>query len=135
MPDSQATLFDRLGGRSQLLELLTYFYADVRQHAEIAPIFATYVKNWPAHIEMIADFWSGVTGGPVRFYGAQPFKHLPRELEECHFQAWLGLWSCHCTARLAPAEAAEMIAAAETLAERLRQIVGVPSGAQLATVP
>jgi hemoglobin len=52
-------------------------------------------------------------------------KHLPLGLEERHFQAWLGLWSRHCHARLAPAEAADLIAIAETIGERLRQIVGL----------
>ena len=59
-----ATLFARLGGRAPLLQLLKYFYADVRQHAEIGPIFAAHIEDWPAHLEKIADFWSGVTGGP-----------------------------------------------------------------------
>ncbi len=52
-----------------------------------------------------------------------PWKHVPLRLEERHFAAWLGLWSRHCRAHLAPAEAEEMIAAAETIGQRLRQIV------------
>ena len=55
-----------MGGRPALVELLRYFYADVRQHAEIGPIFAAHVSDWPTHLEKIADFWSGVTGGPQR---------------------------------------------------------------------
>jgi hemoglobin len=50
-------------------------------------------------------------------------------LEERHFQAWLGLWSRHCRARLAPAEADELIVVAETIGQRLRLMVGVdPAG-------
>lgn len=122
-----ATLFVRLGGRPQLLELLKYFYADVRQHREIAPIFAAHIKDWPAHLEKIADFWSGVTGGPLLYSGAMPTKHVSLGLEERHFQAWLGLWARQCRARLAPTEAAELIALAETIGQRLRSMVGVPS--------
>lgn len=120
-----APLFIRLGGRPKLLELLRYFYADVRQHTEIAPIFAAHITDWPAHLEKIADFWSGATGGPAHYRGPMPMKHVPLGLEERHFQAWLGLWSRHCQARLAPAEASDLIAIAETIGERLRQIVGV----------
>lgn len=121
-----APLFDRLGGRAPLVQLLKYFYADVRQHAEIGPIFAAHIADWPAHIEKIADFWSGVTGGPALYSGPMPFKHQPLGLEERHFQAWLGLWARHCRARLAPAEAAELIAVAEMIGQRLRFMVGVP---------
>lgn len=119
------TLFVRLGGRPRLMELLRYFYADVRQHQEIAPIFAAHIEDWPAHLEKIADFWSGVTGGPAVYAGAMPLKHVSLGLEERHFQAWLGLWARHCRARLAPAEAADLIAAAETIGQRLRQIVAL----------
>ncbi len=122
----RAPLFDRLGGRAPLRQLLKYFYADVRQHAEIGPIFAAHIGDWPAHIEKIADFWSGVTGGPALYSGPMPFKHQPLGLEERHFQAWLGLWARHCRARLAPAEAAELIAVAEMIGQRLRFMVGVP---------
>ncbi|HEX2861363.1 MAG TPA: group III truncated hemoglobin, partial [Lacunisphaera sp.] len=133
MPDalpSPASLFVRLGGRPQLMQLLKYFYADVRQHAEIGPIFAAHITDWPAHLEKIADFWSGATGGPAGYRGDMPMKHLALGLEERHFEAWLGLWSRHCRARLAPTEAAELIRIAETIGQRLRQIVGVRPRAQ-----
>ena len=119
-------LFARLGGRPRLQTLLRYFYADVRQHAELAPLFAAHITDWPAHLEKIADFWSGATGGPATYRGPMPMKHLPLGLEERHFHAWLGLWSRHCRAHLAPAEAADLIALAETIGQRLRQIVALP---------
>lgn len=117
------TLFQRIGGRTKLQEILKYFYADVRQHNEIAPIFSANITDWPAHLETIADFWSGVTGGPANYSGAMPMKHVPLGLSERHFQAWLGLWARQCRARLAPAEAKDLIAIAETIGQRLRQIV------------
>ena len=57
-PMPAPSLYERLGGRAGLLDLLKYFYADVRQHREIAPIFAAQIEDWPAHLEKIADFWS-----------------------------------------------------------------------------
>jgi hemoglobin len=125
MPDPfpSTSLFHRLGGRPKLLQLLKYFYADVRQHREIGPIFVAQIENWPAHLEKIADFWSGVCGGPVRYAGNMPSKHMNLGIEERHFQAWLDLWARHCRAHLAPAEAGELIAIAETIGRRLRQIV------------
>jgi hemoglobin len=125
MPNSPATapLFDRLGGRRQLLHLLRHFYADVRQHRVIAPLFAAHVQDWPAHLEKIADFWSGATGGPPLYRGAMPSKHIPLGLEEAHFQAWLELWHRHCHAHLPPRESEELIALAEGIGQRLRQWV------------
>jgi hemoglobin len=124
-PPPTRSLFDRLGGRPKLLQLLKFFYADVRQHREIAPIFAANIQDWPAHLEKIADFWSGATGGPVVYRGAMPLKHMPLGLEERHFQAWLGLWARHCRMYLPPAEAEELIAVAENIGQRLRQIVAL----------
>ncbi|AHF92674.1 globin [Opitutaceae bacterium TAV5] len=119
---SPASLFQRLGGRDRLLFLLRRFYADVRQHAVIGPVFAAHIDDWPTHIEKIADFWSGVTGGPARYKGPMPAKHVPLGLEERHFEAWLGLWHRHCHAHLPPDEAQELIAAAEMIGQRLRFI-------------
>ena len=117
------SFYERIGGRVGLLKLLRYFYADVRQHAEIAPIFAAHIEDWPAHLEKLADFWSGILGGPRLYSGAMPWKHVPLQLEERHFTAWLGLWSRHSQAHFASAEASELIAAAETIGQRLRQIL------------
>ncbi|MBC7365232.1 MAG: group III truncated hemoglobin [Undibacterium sp.] len=118
------SLYDRLGGRPKLVELLRYFYADVRQHTGIGPTFSATISDWPTHLEKIADFWSGATGGPALYRGAMPMKHVSLGLGESHFQAWLELWSRHCRARLPAPEATELVAIAETIGQRLRQIVG-----------
>lgn len=124
-PTPPAALYERIGGRPVLLVLLKHFYADVRQHREIAPIFAANIEDWPAHLEKIADFWSGITGGPRLYAGGMPWKHVPLKLEERHFAAWLDLWARNCRAQLPPAEANDMIAAAETIGLRLRQIIAI----------
>lgn len=117
------SLFVRLGGRPRLMQLLRHFYADVRQHREIAPIFLAQIEDWPAHLEKIADFWSNVTGGPVRYAGGMPRKHFPLGLEERHFEAWLDLWRRNCRAHLPPTEAEEMIRTAEEIGQRLRDMI------------
>lgn len=122
--DSTPSLFVRLGGRPRLAHLLRHFYADVRQHHEIGPIFRARISDWPAHLETIADFWSNVTGGPIQYEGPMPQKHFPLGLEERHFEVWLDLWRRHCRAHLAPREAGELIAAAEGIGERLQSLIG-----------
>ncbi len=117
------TLYERIGGRDGLALLLRRFYADVRQHQVIGPVFNRAIQDWPAHLEKIADFWSNVTGGPIRYAGPMPLKHLALNIGPEHFEAWLDLWRRHCRAHL-PAEAAEeMVRAADTIGERLREII------------
>ena len=116
-------LFERLGGRAALMHLLRHFYADVRQHNVIGPIFRAQIEDWPAHLEKIADFWSGATGGPARYSGPMPQRHFPLGLEEGHFEAWLDLWRRHCRAHLASHEAEEMIRLADGIGDRLRLLI------------
>lgn len=124
MAQPPVSLYDRIGGRPALQLLLRRFYADVRQHNEIGPIFGENVEDWPAHLEKIADFWSGLTGGPALYGGGMAARHIPLRLEEKHFQAWLGLWRRHCEAHLPAPEAAELITIAEAIGQRLRAITG-----------
>jgi hemoglobin len=126
--EASPSLFARLGGRPRLLHLLRHFYADVRQHREIGPIFLAQIEDWPAHLEKIADFWSNVTGGPVRYAGPMPQKHFPLGIEERHFTAWLDLWVRHCRAHLGHVEAEELIAVAQEIGRRLRRLIASQSG-------
>jgi hemoglobin len=125
MTDLPNSLYHRMGGRPVLADLLRHFYADVRQHQEIGPIFAAHITDWPAHLEKIADFWSGLTGGPANYNGPMPFKHFHLGLEERHFEAWLSLWRRHCQARLPESEAGDLIRLAEGIGQRLRQILSM----------
>lgn len=125
MSEPKNSLYERMGGRPAVINLLRHFYADVRQHAEIGPIFGAHVHDWPTHLEKIGDFWSGVTGGPALYRGPMPFKHLHLQLEERHFQAWLGLWHRHCRAWLPAVEAEELIDYAEGIGGTLRRIVAL----------
>jgi hemoglobin len=117
------TLFQRIGGRAGLMALLRQFYADVRQHREIGPIFNAQIQNWPEHLEKIGDFWTSATGGPTRYVGPMPQRHFPLGLTEQHFQAWLDLWRRNCRIQLTAAAANEMIGLAESIGERLRVLI------------
>jgi len=123
--ESAPSLFERLGGKPVLLRLLHHFYADVRQHRLIGPVFEAQVENWPEHIEKIATFWSQVTGGPAVYDGGMPARHIPLGLKEEHFQAWLGLWEVNCLVWLDTESANELIVLAQQIGLRLRQFCGV----------
>jgi len=119
--ESKDTLYDRIGGHGGLKTFLTRFYADVRQHAVIGPIFQSRIQDWPAHIEKIAGFWSGLTGGPQAYGGGLMARHMPLGLSAEHFGHWLTLWSFHCDCHLSPKDAEMFKALAQQIGARLRQ--------------
>jgi hemoglobin len=118
------SLYQRVGGHAGLSKLLHHFYADVRQHQLIGPIFLQHIHDWPAHIAKIAEFWARATGGPSNYAGQMPVKHLALGLQPAHFETWLALWDFNCARHLAPAESSEMSALAHSIGARLKQIVG-----------
>ncbi len=113
------SLYERLGGHDGILKLIKPFYADLRQHAVIGPIFNAHIQDWPAHLEKIADFWALQAGGESRYRGGFAGAHLSLGLQAEHFQHWLGLWELNNARSLAPREAGEMNALAHRLAARL----------------
>lgn len=125
------SLFERIGGREKLVELLRHFYADVRQHQLIGPIFNERIKDWPAHIEKIAGFWARVMGAPSEYTGQMPARHLPLGLQRMHLEAWLQLWDFNCRRHLAPAEADELSGLAQQIGERLMAFVLGGEGLQI----
>lgn len=122
-PDQLSSLFERIGGRDGVMALLRQFYADVRQHREIGPIFNAQIQNWPEHLEKIGDFWTSATGGPPCYAGPMPQRHFPLGLAERHFEAWLDLWRRNCRIHLSPSAANDMIGLAEAIGERLRALI------------
>lgn len=118
------SLFDRLGGRAGIDKLLFDFYADVRQHSVIGPIFNARISDWPVHLRKIAGFWALQTGGPSEYRGGFGAAHLSLGLQPEHFDHWLGLWEFSCRRGLPAAEAGEMIEIARVLGHRLRRLTG-----------
>lgn len=119
-----STLYFRIG-RERLATLLRHFYADIRQHKVVGPIFNEQIEDWPAHLETIASFWTRMTGGPSAYSGQMPARHLSLGLNPNHFHAWLGLWEFNCRSYLAEREAQEMIQLAHGIGRRLKNILGV----------
>lgn len=119
----RSRLYDRIGGRAKLHSFLRHFYADVRQHNLIGPVFNEHVDNWPEHIDKICEFWSGIMGGPSSYSGAMPLAHFPLGLKEEHFEAWLDLWRRNCRIHLPVDEAEDMITIAEGIGQRLRMMI------------
>jgi hemoglobin len=123
MNQNLKSLYDRVGGQAGLAILLRHFYADVRQHHLIGPIFNQRISDWPAHLVKIGDFWARILGGPSTYSGQMPAKHLSLGLETLHFRTWLELWEFNCLRSLQPQEAREVIQLAQEIGSRLSRIV------------
>jgi hemoglobin len=116
---SNKLLYERLGGHEGILKLIKPFYADVRQHEILGPIFNAHIQDWPAHLEKIADFWALQAGGESRYQGGFARAHMGLGLQPGHFQNWIALWEYNNARSLPPQEAAEMNALAHELGRRL----------------
>lgn len=116
------SLYERLGGHAGILNLLKPFYADVRQHAVLGPVFNAHISDWSSHLTKIAEFWALQAGGPSAYRGGFAGAHIPLGLRPEHFQQWLGLWEWNSTRQLPPREAQETIALAHEFGRRLRTV-------------
>src|SRR5665213_1467215 len=121
--NDESSLYDRLGGHDGILKLLKPFYADVRQHVVLGPIFNSHIQDWPEHLEKIASFWAMQTGGESNYRGGFAGAHLKLGLEPEHFGHWLGLWELNSNRQLPPREAEEMKGLAQRLGGRLLTVV------------
>ena len=118
--ESTTSLYDRLGGRGKLDILLRNFYWSLRLHPVLGPIFEGHILDWPAHLCVVADFWTLQTGGPSDYHGRLLAAHAPLGLGTRHFEYWLAQWRQSCGLHFEASVAAEMIALAEALASRMR---------------
>jgi hemoglobin len=125
--NSDSSLYERIGGHEGISKLLHHFYADVRQHKLIGPVFNQKIQEWPAHEAKITEFWARVTGGPSKYSGQMPLKHMDLDLQANHFEAWLELWSANCRCYLKTEESEEMIQLAHEIAKRLKSILSMAS--------
>jgi hemoglobin len=121
-PSTDKALYGRLGGHEGILRLIKPFYADIRQHAVLGPIFNAHIHDWPAHLGKITDFWALQTGGVSRYRGGFGAAHVSLGIGVEHFQHWLALWKFNNARQLAPPEASELNALAQQLAGRLSAI-------------
>ncbi len=94
------------------------FYAEIRQHPTLGPIFAAHIADWPAHEEKISRFWRNAIllersydGNPMQVHRAAG------NVRPGMFSPWLALFDSVLTRNLAP----ELAAAWSALAHRIGQ--------------
>jgi hemoglobin len=101
---------------AEIDRVVAEFYAVVRQHPGLGPVFAAHVTDWPAHEEKIARFWRNAIL-LERSYDGNPMQaHRDAgNVRPGMFEIWLGLFDSVLRREL-PAETA---AAWSALAHRI----------------
>jgi hemoglobin len=114
--------------RATIRAFVEDFYARVRQHPTLGPVFEERLAGqWDPHLEKLTDFWMTVLCG-VAAYKGNPFAaHLKvvrtgkHAMEAAHFIPWLELFEAAARAKLPPHLAPTAIEKAHRIADSLRQ--------------
>lgn len=106
---------------TEIDRVVTVFYAEIRTHPEIGPIFAAHVTDWPRHEAKIARFWRNAILFE-RDYGGNPMQvHLQAgDVTPAHFTPWLSLFDQVLTRELPRDTAAAWSALAHRIGRGLR---------------
>lgn len=73
--------------------LVDAFYARVRQHPRLGPVFETAVTDWPEHLDKLKAFWASVALNAGTYSGRPMQVHLRTPgIEPAHFGEWLYLF-------------------------------------------
>ncbi len=91
----------------QIDRVVAVFYAAIRRHEQLGPIFANHVTDWPEHEAKIARFWKNAILYE-RSYDGNPMQvHMrTRDVKAEHFAPWLMLFD-ETLRRTLPADSAE----------------------------
>lgn len=93
-----------------LRRLVETFYGRARLDPLIGPVFERTVHDWPAHFDLLVDFWSSVLLATGRFHGRPLPKHAAAGVHGEHFPRWLAIWDATVD-ELFASEPAELIKA------------------------
>ncbi|MEE2877447.1 MAG: group III truncated hemoglobin [Pseudomonadota bacterium] len=73
--------------------LVETFYARVRAHDRLGPIFNGEIDDWDEHLAKLKDFWASVAMNAGRYSGKPVPAHMKLDgITKQDFQTWLGLF-------------------------------------------
>lgn len=112
----------------QIDAVVADFYAFVREHPGLGPVFARHVTDWPTHEAKIARFWRnailherGYDGNPLAVH------RDAGDVRPGMFDPWLGLFDMVLRRNLPPEAAAAWSALAHRIGRSLRASLVQPS--------
>ncbi len=90
---SESGILADILNRADIQQLVDRFYARVRKHTELGPIFDQRIGDrWPEHLQKMYSFW-GTLLLEEYSYSGHPFEpHASLPIGEAHFSAWLCLF-------------------------------------------
>lgn len=90
----------------QIAAVVTEFYAVVRTHPGLGPVFAAHVTDWPRHEEKIIRFWRNAILHERSYHGNPMLVHRAAgNVRPGMFEVWLTLFDS-VLRRLLPADTA-----------------------------
>jgi hemoglobin len=104
----------------QIARVIATFYACIREHPGLGPVFAAHVTDWPKHEEKITRFWKNAIlhersydGNPLAVHRAAGNVRLGM------LDVWLGLFDSVLKLELPPDTAAQWSALAHRIGRGL----------------
>ncbi len=106
---------------AQIDAVMAAFYAAIRRHPTLGPVFAAHVTDWPEHEARIAGFWRNAILSE-RDYDGNPMQvhRAAGDVRPEHFAPWLRLFDEVLTRTLPPETAAAWSALAHRIGGSLR---------------
>ena len=111
---------------ASIAELVDRFYAAIRRHAVLAPVFERAIApdEWPQHLATMRRFWSSVMQASGAYSGNPVAVHRAVQgLDRPMFAHWLALFEATTTALFAPELAAAFMTKARRIAISLELAV------------
>lgn len=110
--------------RPEIEKVVARFYAAVRDHPGLGPIFAVHVTDWPAHEARVTDFWANTILHERGYQGTPVEAHLRAgNVSPGMFSTWLALFDKVLQAELRPDQAAAWSALAHRIGRSMRAAV------------
>ncbi|WP_372604837.1 group III truncated hemoglobin [Actibacterium sp.] len=107
--------------RPEIERVVHAFYAAVRVHPGLGPVFAAHVTDWPAHEAKIANFWANAILGERVYDGSPMAAHVKAgNVRPGMFEPWLGLFDQTLRRELEPEQAVAWSALAHRIGRSLR---------------
>ncbi|MFW2543856.1 group III truncated hemoglobin [Primorskyibacter sp. 2E107] len=107
--------------RTEIERVVAAFYALVREHPGLGPVFAVHVDDWPAHEAKVANFWANAILHERSYDGNPVAVHRDAgNVRPGMFDAWLGLFDLVLERELRPEQAAAWSALAHRIGRSVR---------------
>jgi hemoglobin len=106
--------------------LVRAFYARIRSHPVLGPVFNARIDDWEFHMQRLCAFWSSVTLMSGRYSGSPMQKHLDLPIDGRHFDQWVALFVQTAHDVCPPAAADFFIERARRIAQSLE--MGIAAG-------